>query len=110
MRLNRPAIPSARGARAPTGNLPLLCLPSKFPLQRMKFIILDSSRKCALNRNHQSHIGLKAVSQFEPKRERADPGGLFPFSALGLDSETEGERFAMQLFKKFCVLFCRTCC
>src|SRR6266436_5881147 len=105
MRLNRPAIPSARGARAPTGNLPLLCLPSKFPLQRMKFIILDSSRKCALNRNHQSHIGLKAVSQFEPKRERADPGGLFPFSALGLDSEPKANGSPCNFSRSFASCF-----
>ncbi len=82
---------------------------SLFPLQSMKFIILDTSRKCALNLAHQNQLGLKAVSNFEPKRERAGPGGLFPYSALGLDSETEGERFAMQLFKELYVLFFKAC-
>jgi hypothetical protein len=54
--------------------------------------------------------GFKAVSNFEPKREQAGPGSLFPFSALGLNSETEGERFAMQLFKELCILFYKACC
>jgi hypothetical protein len=40
------------------------------------------------------------LKQYEPKREQAGPGGLSPSSALGLNFETEGERFAMQLFKK----------
>jgi len=53
---------------------------------------------------------LKAVSNFEPKREQAAPGGLFPYSALGLNSETESERFAMQLFKKVYVLFYKARC
>src|SRR6266403_2165788 len=94
-----------RQALEPAPSSPLL-----FPLQRMKFIILDSPPKCALNRSHQSNRGLKAVSQFEPKREQAAPGGLFPYSALGLNSETEGERFAMQLFKKVYVLFYKARC
>jgi hypothetical protein len=110
MGLNVRGISGARHAHGKLSESAPVRQPSLFPLRRIKFIILDTSRKCALNRSHQSNRASRLYRTLNRNESKLVRGSLFPFSALGLNSETEGERFAMQLFKELCILFYKACC
>src|SRR5260370_41039348 len=71
-------------------------------MEWMEFIVVDTRRKCGLKVTERSHIGLKTVSYFEPKREQAGPGELvLDFSTTGFDHSTECEWFSMRPFSEF---------
>ncbi len=73
-------------------------------MQWMEFIALDTWRKGRLKLKHRSHISLRAVPIFEPKKASWSRGLVLGFSTTVFDHSTECEKFSMQLFSEFHLL------